>query len=270
MSTLWKEIIIIGFIIIFVFSVIFLVGSIVYTERPEFCKSCHLMVPYYDAWKNSPHKDVNCLECHYEPNLKAHFKGKIDGLVQMIDYITGRYSEKPVANISDNACLKSGCHDLAELKKKKIMFKDKVKFSHQTHFVDHDELAPGVQLKCTSCHTWKTYDQHMAVDENNCLICHFKSVPVSKITSQCLSCHTEVRQTEGHKEYMQNGVHCADCHTNIKTTDAPVLKQMCYFCHADNKKINKANDRELMHKSHIPKNSADCMNCHELIEQGKE
>jgi len=65
--------------IIFASFVIFTAASILYTERPEFCLSCHIMKPYYASWKKSTHNKVNCVECHYEPSLKAHIKGKIKG-----------------------------------------------------------------------------------------------------------------------------------------------------------------------------------------------
>jgi nitrate/TMAO reductase-like tetraheme cytochrome c subunit len=245
-------------------------GSVVYTERPEFCKTCHLMKPYYKAWKESAHRDVHCLDCHYEPNWKSHLKGKINGLVQVIDYVTGRYSEKPMAKISDASCLRQGCHDKEKLKVKKIMFKNKVEFRHSTHWREFADLGESVQLRCATCHMWLTFDKHIAVDENTCLICHFKNVPVKQLTTQCLTCHTDLKKDSEHQQYMQEGLVCTECHTTIKTTDAPVLKQMCYFCHADKEKIEKVKDRELLHKRHISKNKADCINCHELIKHGKE
>lgn len=263
--------------VLFVLFVVFLFTSVAITERPEFCLTCHNMRPYYKAWRESAHKDVNCLNCHYESDLKSHIRGKIDGLIQVFDQITGRYSEKMVAKINDTSCLRSGCHVKEKLKDKKIMFKGKVEFRHATHWRDFDELGKGVHLRCTTCHMWLTFDKHIAVDENTCLICHFKNVPVEKITEQCLACHTEVEHEGEHKDYIEQGLHCNECHTTIKTTNAPVFKQMCYFCHADPEKIDrvkndaeKAKNRELLHTHHITQNNADCMNCHELIEHGKE
>ena len=66
------------------------------------------MKPYYDSWKVSSHKNVNCLECHYEPGIKAHIFGKINGLVEVAQYLTHRYSEKPSAELSDASCLREG------------------------------------------------------------------------------------------------------------------------------------------------------------------
>ncbi|MDP1854046.1 MAG: NapC/NirT family cytochrome c [Candidatus Omnitrophota bacterium] len=262
--------------VLFVLSVIILFAGISVSENPKFCNTCHIMKPYYKAWKDSAHKNVHCLDCHYEPNWRSHLKGKINGLVQVIDYVTGRYSERAVAKIGDASCLRDGCHTKEKIINTKIMFKDKVSFNHATHWRDFDEMGKGVHLRCTTCHSWLTYDKHISVDENTCFICHFKNVPVEKITEQCQSCHTEVERIAGHKEYLAEGMHCAECHATIKTTNAPVLQQMCYFCHADSEKIHKADEankvknREFLHQRHITQNNADCINCHELIKHGKE
>jgi len=32
-----------------------------YTSRSEFCRSCHIMEPYYQSWKESSHSDVSCI-----------------------------------------------------------------------------------------------------------------------------------------------------------------------------------------------------------------
>lgn len=264
-----KKIILILVILVILFILGF-AGLVVYTERPEFCPSCHIMKPYYDAWKESPHKHVNCLECHYQPNWSSHFKGKIDGLVQIIDYITGRYSERMVAKIKDTSCLREGCHTKQKIIDTKIMFKDKVRFRHQTHWKDFDELGKEVYLRCTTCHMWLTYDKHISVDQDTCFICHFKNVSVDEISKQCTSCHTETAKIPEHSEYAAQGMKCNECHTTIKTTNAPVIKQMCYFCHADKNKLDKAGDRELMHTRHIPQNNAKCINCHQMIKHGKD
>src|SRR5659263_269911 len=48
------------------------------SENPAFCgKNCHIMRPYYDSWRTSSHADVKCVECHYEPGIIGHVKGKI-------------------------------------------------------------------------------------------------------------------------------------------------------------------------------------------------
>ena len=71
--------------------VVFLVGSAGFAEysmTPDFCRSCHLMEPYYQAWHASSHKNVACPECHFEPGLKNTLKGKFQASSQAVKYIT--------------------------------------------------------------------------------------------------------------------------------------------------------------------------------------
>jgi len=51
-------------------------GFAEYSMKPDFCRSCHLMEPYYQAWHNSTHKNVACVDCHFEPGLENTLKGK--------------------------------------------------------------------------------------------------------------------------------------------------------------------------------------------------
>ena len=50
------------------------------TTRPQFCRNCHNMEPYYDSWESSSHDHVNCVDCHYEPGLLETFEGKFKAL----------------------------------------------------------------------------------------------------------------------------------------------------------------------------------------------
>ncbi len=64
-----------------------------YTSRPEFCRSCHIMEPYYKSWQESSHKDVPCIKCHFPPGIGEKVRGKMLGLVQLAKYVT--HSEGP-------------------------------------------------------------------------------------------------------------------------------------------------------------------------------
>ncbi|AEG16277.1 cytochrome c nitrate reductase, small subunit [Desulfofundulus kuznetsovii DSM 6115] len=53
-----------------------------YTDRPEFCISCHVMEPQYETWFHSSHRQwASCSDCHVpHQNLAAKLVGKgIDG-----------------------------------------------------------------------------------------------------------------------------------------------------------------------------------------------
>src|SRR5215213_11266887 len=70
-----------------------------YSMQPDFCRSCHLMEPYYQAWHNSTHKGVACTKCHFEPGIQKTIEGKWQASSQAIKYITKTYGSKPHAEI---------------------------------------------------------------------------------------------------------------------------------------------------------------------------
>jgi nitrate/TMAO reductase-like tetraheme cytochrome c subunit len=96
--------------------VVFLTITIQLTSTPKFCNSCHNMKPYYESWKHSSHKDVTCTDCHFPPGIKSKIKGKLTALSMLVNYFTGVYKRnKPWAEISDESCMRSGCHETRKL-----------------------------------------------------------------------------------------------------------------------------------------------------------
>lgn len=89
-------------------------GAEYYTSRPSFCGTCHVMDPYYESWSRDPHGakfGVACVECHYAPGEQHTIKAKFRGLSQVASYFSGRYGAgRPRAVVSDDSCLRSGCH----------------------------------------------------------------------------------------------------------------------------------------------------------------
>ena len=248
--------------ILFVLFAVFSIASILYTDRPEFCATCHIMKPYYKSWKESSHNRVNCLKCHHEPGIKAEVGGKITGLVQVAQYLTGRYSNKPKAEISDASCLRGGCHKKEKLTAKTVEFGNTIEFPHKIHL---ENPGKNIRLRCTSCHRQLTNEEHMKVDTNTCFVCHFKNVDENKLSGQCLNCHKKIKTSGDHKEYTEGGASCSECHDQAKSGNGEVRSQVCYFCHADKGKIGKIGDRALLHKTHIYKNNVDCVSCHDFI-----
>jgi cytochrome c nitrite reductase small subunit len=66
------------------------------TSTPEFCGSCHILAPEYEAWFHAgAHRRIKCVDCHLPNNTKANhivWKG-IDGLHDFLAFHTGRVSE---------------------------------------------------------------------------------------------------------------------------------------------------------------------------------
>lgn len=258
-----KKVIIILAILVFLF-ILVTAAMVVYTEQPEFCLTCHNMKPYYDSWKKSAHNKDKCIECHFAPGLKAHVLGKINGLVQVIQYLIGKYSDKPSAKIDDLTCLRQGCHTRQAVSTKKVIFKGKVEFEHAKHFASS---KADITLNCTNCHKQLTSDEHISVDKNACFICHFKNIEGQQLMEECLICHQTIKEMDTHKEYLkEEGATCLSCHDTAKSSKGEVLKQLCYYCHADKKDLGKKLEAQPMHQAHIQGNKADCRDCHHIIE----
>ena len=61
-----------------------------FTESTTFCgELCHVvMEPEHTAWKESPHANVKCVECHVGPGADWYVKAKISGLRQVWAVLT--------------------------------------------------------------------------------------------------------------------------------------------------------------------------------------
>ncbi|MGB8216557.1 MAG: NapC/NirT family cytochrome c [Candidatus Methanoperedens sp.] len=188
--------IIISLVVLLLAGVVITEKVLAITENPDFCgKNCHIMRPYYDSWSISAHKVVACINCHYEPGLIGHIKGKINGLVQMYDYETssGDTSGPLFAKVSEENCLI--CH-ATRIYSPDINFNG-VNFSHSDH---------PVSVSCTDCHSDVKHP--------------------ANITAICNKCHTNAHPKDWlatHKTQVSfAGMACTDCH----------LQKYCTDCHS--------------------------------------
>ena len=91
-------------------AILLFVVAVEFTSTSRFCSSCHYMTPFFESWKTSTHKDVECKACHYPPGMRSFFRTKIEGLVMVGRYWTRLYvKSKPWAEIQDASCLRPGC-----------------------------------------------------------------------------------------------------------------------------------------------------------------
>ncbi len=250
--------------------------SIEFTSRPSFCSTCHYMEPYYESWATSSHNNVPCVKCHFPPGIAGTIRGKLAGLVQVVNYMASSYiRRKPWAEIDNASCLQSGCHE-TRLLKGKVKFKNNVVFDHKSHL---GKMRRGKDLRCTSCHSQIVQGDHMVVTETACFLCHFKQSKTPgkeniKKLSDCTICHdwNSVPKDEmanfryDHTDVMKHGIDCHRCHQNTIIGDGFVPKENCYSCHFNNSRLDKYNDSELLHKEHIGKNKIECTQCHLRIQ----
>jgi nitrate/TMAO reductase-like tetraheme cytochrome c subunit len=80
-----------------------------YTSRPAFCKVCHEMTPYYDAWAAGPHAQTSCIKCHVDPGFIADAAHKLVALKEVYLHFTTKptFPGKAV-DLPDARCL--SCH----------------------------------------------------------------------------------------------------------------------------------------------------------------
>ncbi len=263
--------------------VIIVGGSLAFAEysmEPDFCRGCHIMEPYYQAWHESSHKDVPCVDCHFEPGFENTLKGKWQASSQVAKYLTRTYGSKPHAEIRDDSCLRDGCHEhrlLDGLVEWEVPTQRgdtiKIHFNHTPHL---GELRRGKQLRCVSCHSQIVQGQHLVVTLDTCFTCHFKGVKHGRdeeVLGGCGSCHGapkgDIRLATGifnHQEYLDRKVACENCHSEAIKGDGEVPRQLCWTCHNQPQQLAKYGETQLMHRAHVTDNKIECSNCHVQIE----
>jgi nitrate/TMAO reductase-like tetraheme cytochrome c subunit len=256
------------------------IGFMEYSMSPEFCRSCHIMEPYYQAWHQSTHKDVGCPECHFEPGMLNTVKGKFEASSQAVKYITGTYGSKPHAEVRDASCLRSGCHETRVLEgavkwevKRQRGGTLKIRFDHGPHL---KEKRRGKQLRCVSCHSQIVQGQHLVVTLDTCFLCHFKGLKHGRSEQKlgkCGICHDSPKEKItlatgefNHKEYIDRGVACESCHSDSISGDGAVPRQVCWTCHNKSAQVARYVDTNFVHDNHITKHKVECSSCHVQIE----
>jgi nitrate/TMAO reductase-like tetraheme cytochrome c subunit len=244
------------------------VGFVEYSARPSFCKSCHIMQPYYDSWATSSHRDVPCIKCHYAPGIRAEAMGKLQAANQVVKYVTGSYGVKPWAEIEDAACLRSGCH--SERKVEGVVDYNGVRFDHATHL---GELRRGKQLRCTSCHSQIVQGEHVAVTVATCVLCHFKDRPPGAPLAGCTGCHPSPARVESpagyvvdHSQYVRDRISCISCHNEVTVGSGSAERSRCFNCHNEPARLDQFENTTLVHQVHIAEHKVECTQCHTPIE----
>jgi len=239
------------------------------TTKPIFCRSCHNMEPYYDSWANSSHRDVACVDCHYEPGLLETFEGKFKALSQLAKYVTATEGTKPWAEVSDYSCLRSGCHS-TRLLEGEIEF-GRIRFDHRHHLIG---MRRGKRLRCTSCHAQLEQGEHLTVTSTACILCHFRESPDSKLINSCDTCHgpppEEIDLGNGvvfkHSDYLKRGIECKSCHGDVTRGAGDVPRRRCGTCHNKQAHLDRYGDTDFLHKHHVTDHSVQCLECHNAIE----
>ncbi len=235
------------------------------STQSGFCDNCHFEEPYITSWEESSHADVDCHACH----MPVGFGGKLDRSYQAIvstwRYMWGSHDNLPRAEIDDQNCLQSGCHD-DRLIQGTIEYEKGILFDHADHM---GEEVRGMTLGCTSCHSQIVQGSHMEVTRETCYLCHFKNLPRGEAIAGC-SCHgaPEDLVVHGgfefkHAQYLTLGVRCQECHIDVAEGNGEVPRAICMTCH--NARLEAYEDEAFIHRKHVEEHDVDCASCHESI-----
>ncbi len=246
-------------------------GFMEYSTQPQFCASCHNMVPYVKSWEASTHgkAHVNCIECHFEPGVLETLQGKFKASTQLVKYITSTEGSKPWAQVSDTSCMRGGCHS-TRLLEGKVDYKigrTSIPFDHTPHLT---EMRRNKKLRCTSCHSQIVQGEHLTVTTTTCLLCHFKGAEEDPKLSKCTTCHKPPEKPIDvgagfafqHSDYVSRGVGCETCHAGVTQGTGEVPKHRCSACHAIQEHVDRYNDTEFLHQKHVTDHKVDCLECH--------
>jgi nitrate/TMAO reductase-like tetraheme cytochrome c subunit len=240
------------------------------SSRPSFCGSCHYMAPYYQSWLTSTHKDVSCVDCHIPPGIASEARKKYEALAMVARYFTGTYSTKPWAEVDDQSCLRSGCHETRLLLGTEVFHG--VLFDHRPHLT---EMRREKRLRCTSCHSQIVQGSHITVTTGSCALCHFKDTHLNEGTARCTLCHQvpEKTITTGglafdHGEVKRLDMNCTACHEGVVRGDGAVARERCYACHNEPERLGRFGETPFLHRVHVTEHKVDCGLCHnEIIHQ---
>jgi len=262
--------------------------SVEVTSQSWFCNSCHIMGPYYKSWQTGTHKSVDCVACHIPPGTKNFIVAKLNGAGQVVDDLLSRTSSKPSASVSDFACTRAGCHDIAKLKAEPKKG-GKYLFEHGKHL---GLETSGIEVHCTTCHSHVKGSNHFEVNTNSCVSCHLlkpgeqvakgaRMPPVLAATpavakhagpkvasNDCRTCHDapskpiEYRGMKVvHAEYVAYGAACESCHSGVTEKPRPMRDEACFTCHEFG--LEKLGSVEETHKVHSTgRHKVECFSCH--------
>lgn len=247
-------------------------GLYEYSTSPGFCRSCHIMEPYYQAWETSKHNFVKCVDCHYPPGAQDALWVKYQSIAQVAKFFTRTYSSKPFAEVEDASCLRSNCH-AARLLEGELTYKGFVRFNHEAHL---SERRAGKKLRCTSCHSQIVVGTHMVVTETTCFLCHFKGRRTAREIQPlagCGTCHTApdrpIRVGDvvyNHKDFVgARQVACQNCHQDVIQGEGRAPKDRCFDCHNKPEHLDRYKETRWLHDWHVSGKNIECSRCHEPI-----
>jgi nitrate/TMAO reductase-like tetraheme cytochrome c subunit len=213
------------------------VGIGLYTDRPEFCATCHEMRPYYDAWRQGHHNNMWCVDCHVGQGYPARLAHKFSSFREIAAHFRGdtRFPRSNPAAIADRQCVR--CHA-------QVPSGTASGFNHAAH---------ASRGPCQACHSQAGHDVTNAAltasGEFNPLVKPRLLIGTFAVVDKGSA------NIPGHVT-----VSCSRCH-NMEQTD-------CQRCHTPQHKQLRPGACTLCHQPGAawvfthPTAAADCAQCH--------
>jgi nitrate/TMAO reductase-like tetraheme cytochrome c subunit len=264
-----------------------MVGAELYTSRPQFCGTCHVMQQYYRSWSVDVHSiklDARCVDCHYAPGEQHTLHAKFKGLSQVASYFSGRYGQsRPRAHVNDASCLTAPCHgDRKYLGKTLVIGEPKtekrvvgsveteVQRSPTVHFVHMKHLRIEVEsaeakakldqvlARLLQSTTPETYQQILAATQSvgpaakreSGMHELLKRLDLESVTADALEAMRLEHLRTRQKQLAS--LNCAACHGYDASGEhhlMPADLQTCFTCHFNNQAFNS--------------DTGECLKCHE-------
>jgi len=222
------------------------VAAVVYTERPQFCPTCHEMTPYYDAWAQGPHATTNCMDCHVESGLANHLQHKFVALGEVwAHFTTDPAYPFYTAEVPDRRC--TACHESVPEPSPAPPG-----FSHAEH------AAAG---ECQGCHQSTGHAVTFgALADAGVLASQYASQPAQAVTGRLTLADESPATPPGHADVICGSCHamaaagCGYCHE--KPAEHVVTDLPCAQCH-------KPGDTFKGAKFSHTQAAMDCADCHQ-------
>ncbi|MBE0448021.1 MAG: NapC/NirT family cytochrome c [Actinobacteria bacterium] len=196
-----QRLVILGAILLLLF------GLSYYTGKSSFCANCHSDKKEAKALNKSPHKGIQCLQCHQPAGISGAVLQKIDYSRWLWVYAVTNTVMPQRAHIDDGACLR--CHNDV---RRSTVSRYSIKVRHK------DFLEKGA--RCIDCHNAIAHPEVTKPEHEpsmgSCIKCHNDRVA----KADCSVCHEKDIGSEirgGRRGVMKVGVSpnwdfCYRCH----------------------------------------------------------
>ncbi|MDR3686971.1 MAG: NapC/NirT family cytochrome c [Coriobacteriia bacterium] len=198
------------------------VGTALWTDRPEFCGTCHEMRPYVDAWAAGPHSNVWCVDCHVGKSYSARFAHKFTALGEVVAHFSGktRLPMNTPPQIADADCVV--CHATVTPKLKASGFNHNEHESKAACQACHAETGHAVtQTALTAVGVFNPGVRLAVVGGGTATVGHGSANVANHVSIACTRCH-DLKKTG-----------CSACHAVTAKHFRPALSPLpeCTLCH---------------------------------------